>query len=368
MTDDDTVNAKDVSTAVQTTSATSGESYKILGTIGAIDGLGVVGASTATSGAGEGVRGITEATGRGTDDEPVGVYGEATAVNTELEDVGTTYGVYGVSRGGTFNEGTPNSAGVKGEAAGDGNTRGVTGITAGTNPGAAGVFGLSNRFSGFSSGRGVIGRTDGYDGGAAGVEGEATAASGRVYGVRGVTASSNADTAGVYGVTSGGGYGVHSDADAKISGALEVTQTGASVYLDSNTVNVSDVETLVTFDNATVDYGQWNPNSNYRYVPPEAGDYRVDTAVEFSSTPDESTKLVLRLRRYTGSSGVLDAQTTDRVGWSNSSAYTVRLSKTLKGVGAGEGLYVQAFHGDSANDYTLATGDFATYLTVTRVG
>lgn len=214
--------------------------YKVLGETDAIDGVGVLGHNTATTGASHGVEGVTDsgqydASGvrgkavggglgtygvRGTSDSPegVGVQGKATATTgTPIGVKGLNYStdsdaigifgkvVYQTDKRNTGIKGATQSSrgtGVHGNAsAGSGETTGVLGeVFSGTN-GATGVVGWANSSDGRTYG--VQGTTESADTGAAGVQGS-TGYSGQVYGVQGETFSPDNEAAGVRGDAANG--------------------------------------------------------------------------------------------------------------------------------------------------------------------
>lgn len=352
----------DDSTPGDVSTLSKSDPYKVLGEISDVDGIGVIGTSTATSKAGRGVEGFTDADGNNTDKKPAGVYGEARATNSEPDFTDDTYGVLGVTQSAGGNGINP--AGVRGEAPGGRSARGVEGVTQGGQSDAAGVYGKANNTGNFAVSVGVYGETGGGGGGAAGVEGVATAGSGKTYGVRGKTQSDSSTAAGVYGETTNAGWAVHADGDAKVSGSLEVDNIGASVYRTS-TQSIDDSYDRIEFDGVDRnDLSQWDTN-NYQFDCAADGDYRVDTAVRFVSTPAEGTELELYVRLNLGG-GV--ARTVDRVGWTNGNEYSIRLSKTLYGLSANDSIYVEALQGDGNSTYDIAGDDASTYLTITKVG
>jgi hypothetical protein len=145
-------------------------------------GVGVIGASSATSGTSFGVRGSAASTSTG-------------------------------------------AAGVTGfESAASGEVWGVSGQTNSTTDGAGGVFG----FEGASTGQvhGVSGQTNSASDGATGVDGYEGATTGAVYGVNGGTASTTNNAAGVNGyeyATTGAVFGVSGGTGSSTDGASGIS-------------------------------------------------------------------------------------------------------------------------------------------------
>ncbi len=213
-------------------------------------GIGVLGATAATSGKSYGVAGFATSTGTGTS----GVLGNATATTGQVHGVGgfasstttgaagvtgfelaTTGQVYGVS-GGT-NSTTTNASGVNGfEGAATGQVFGVRGSTNSTTNYSSGVSGYEGATSGQVSG--VAGGTASNTTGASGVTGNASATTGTVYGVSGYTPSvagvgvlgtayaSSGNTTGVMGSTvSPNGIGAFGDSTSTSGGTGVLGQT-----------------------------------------------------------------------------------------------------------------------------------------------
>jgi hypothetical protein len=362
---------------------------------------GVFGEASASTGETYGVRGITRSGRKDTAGQyPAGVYAESLTNADALRAESNGRAVF-VSGGGLvaqeiFSPGTGFNVGlfaaaegtagnpIQGEASEDttpGNTEGVFGRT--KTPGDAandkypiGVRGRAENASGPTlgvqgdiesrTGAGVIGvsATSGYFFSYSGT---------KATGVTGVTDKSSetpgvATAAAVEGrslATTGTAYGVYSAGDARVTGTLDVDETGASVFL-SNTQSIDDTFGVVEYDTTrTVDSGEFDPGGSYRYRTAAAGDYHVDAAVEFQNTPNEGTALELQVKSAGGS--VLARETT-RVGWTNGGSVSLDVSKTITDLGAGAEVSVEARQGDTSNTYDLETGRGRTYLTVTKVG
>ena len=209
--------------------ATSGSTAGVVGESDSTSGAGVSGYADATSGNNYGVYGVTYS-GDGN-----GVYGTGPGTGVSGYSTGTSGIVYGVRGRST----SPDGAGVAGfNVAISGDAYGVFGRSDSSE--GAGVYGIANAGSGESvgvygkaaslSGKGVYG-----EGGYYGLYGVGTDPSGLSYGVYGETGSTYNGSSGINGVakaTSGrtygvlgqsnspDGYGVYSDGNMHVNGAL----------------------------------------------------------------------------------------------------------------------------------------------------
>ena len=178
----------------------STSTWTVLGEQDAIDGVGVLGHTTATTGSGTGLVGVTDAAALGA----AGVKGTATASS------GLASGVFGQAEERSGLKGNSiNGNGVYGQATGVG--VGVRGETVdGTRMGVVVANFATSSTAG--AGRGVLGYTESFGDGSVGVDGRARGTSGVSYGVRGRTDSADAGAAGVSGTAmagSGTTRGVH---------------------------------------------------------------------------------------------------------------------------------------------------------------
>ncbi len=167
-----------------TTTATSGASYGVYGRSHSTEGVGVYGEATATSGGNAGVWGSSSSpTSRG-------------VIGHSSSPTGPTVGVYGIDES---SEGT----GVRGDASSlTGTGVGVLGVTSADS--GIGVKGWAQASTGATVG--VQGESDSFDG--VGVRGETTHATGATTGVQGTTMSDSPLAMGVQGL-SPQGTGVH---------------------------------------------------------------------------------------------------------------------------------------------------------------
>jgi len=300
--------------------ATSSVPYKILGRIAEANGIGVRGESTATTGTGIGVKGLTEAVGNASE-SPKGVQGVVPGNAS-----GPSYGVHGVNRGSGNNDFDSLPVGVRGEA------------TATTGPS-----------------RGVVGVVDTDDGRGRGVYGYATNNSGAADGL--------------YGRADGNGHGVVADGDAQVFGSLDVSQTGASVYRSSGQ-NITESRTKIEYDTEVADdRGEYNDSNNYWFIPQDTGDYRVEAQIRWDKAPPEGAEVELEVRVEDFKGTVTTrARTVDYIGSMSSSTPTLRVIKTLKGLAFSDTVWITARHDDSGNTHNIQGGLADTYLTVTKVG
>lgn len=352
--------------------------YKVLGNLSSTNAVGVLGKNTATSGVAHGVEGVTESAGGDRYDTPIGVRGIATS-----NESGPTYGVKGStdSVGGRF----PYAAGVYGEAtatSGDGakRTYGVKGVTQSDGNFSSGVRGRAEADSGETYG--VKGQTFSESDGAAGVAGSNAASSGANYGVYGEVDSGNDASAGVYGDAGSGGasdgvvgsstadddsFGVRSDGNMKVSGSVDVSKTGVSVYRSSRQIVSSGTTTKVQFDSTeNDDFGGYSTqNYDYTVQNPDGGDYHVSATVEWFRMFDGGVDHNIYI--YLNDSVV--ARRVQQVGGSSATESYVHdhISKTLFGLSKGDTIDIRAKHTTGENE-DIHYGKADTYLTIHKVG
>lgn len=310
-----------------------------------------------------GVKGTTAAAGDNSGDlHPAGVYGEATATGADSPPAEGTYGVYGKTH-----SWDGESAGVRAEA-GESNSDGLQAVA--DNLGGTGVRatatgddqdGVYGRAEGASTAYGVHGVSTSPDAGAAGVRGLATDSSGEVYGVKGST-------------NSGDGYGLYSEDDAKVAGALDVGHVGASVYLGFNQSVAGDGSDVRVQFGSTVadDRNEWSTsNPNYAFVCDSAGAYHVEVGIDYNDPFPPNTLLDAGVTVDDGGGPVSHAVDTHHVPDSSSQSHTQFVShsfgKTLRNRSAGDQIYVTVSQ-NSGSSVDLVGTRPRTYLTVSKVG
>ena len=370
LTDVSPADPHDVDPATHASSA-----WRVLGELDTIDGVGVLGHSTATSGTGAGVEGVTDSSAEGAagvrgsaPNGARGVVGDSTYYQGVLGLSEETAGVRGeTTNGGWFgvlgiNQATTNS---------DGGGAGVYGLTRSTDYPASGVYGLADWPSGTTYG--VRGETQSTDDGAVGVLGEDTAGSGETYGVKGVTASHNANGAGVF------GYAPETDKESAAvraespSGGLAVDAIGhvdvSHVGLDANLTSDQPIspgsrETIVFDDVPRDDFDGYDDTTGV-YTVQAAGDYHVDANARWRDLLEGETGLFFEFR--------VNGITQARRRWSlpGPSAETElvdhHLSRTLFDLQQNDTIEV-LIRQDSSSTVDLAGARQDTYLTIQKCG
>ena len=337
------------------TDATIVSGYKVLGEESTTDSVGVLGRNTQSSKTAFGVQGVTQTT----DSLGVGVLAEApngaqglraTASGNYAAQAKTTgyTALYAETDGDGYNA-------VHGyNSSGTGLSYGVRGDTASTNADAFGVRGRATSSSG-SAAKGVGGITQGDGTGAAGVHGEAAASSGEVYGVYGTSASSS-------------GYGVYSDGDSKTAGNQEVTghqsvgNLGLSAYLSADQSVPDSTETIIVFDGVNRDDFSAYDETTGDFTVPADGDYRVEVSISWVGTFSGAfITHNLQINGVPDNGFALNFTGNDQVSRSH--------SKTLFGLSSGDTINVEVRHiAGSSKDVAGASNGTKTYLTITKVG
>lgn len=293
--------------------------YKVLGKISKVDGVGVIGKSTAQSGSGKGVKGIAQSSGS-TSESPVGVYGESSGTS------GERYGVQGVASGSAFGD-FNRPAGVKGEATGSsGRAKGVFGVT--DTPGGSAVYGKA---------------TD-QSGSAVGVKAEAK----------------------------GSGAALDVKGNAVVGNWLDVSNVGSSFYLGSTQTiepySNNNNKEKVQYDTRTFNDGGQYDDSNYWLKVERGGEYNVDAQVRWNTVPSEGTKLELAIVvEDSDGNKTTKARNIEYVGSSSSNGRTMRVSKTLEVLLTGKKIFIRvAQYGSSSHD--LMTGEKDSFVTFSKIG
>ncbi|MHC4089169.1 MAG: tail fiber domain-containing protein [Planctomycetota bacterium] len=246
-----------------------------------IDGTGVYGLASATSGMNSGVYGQSDSTsGRG-------IYGHATAAT------GLTYGVYGradsTTSTGVIGYGR---MGVAGQSDDEGGL-GVYGVAAASSGSGSGVGGVSSSPDGYGvygssaltgTSAGVYGKTrstdagTAWDDGASGVEGVVTSTTAGDYsaGIRGINKDTAGAGSGVAGVHQGTGHGVYGESNGGFAGYFQgnvhasgTIQSGSSITIDgtSDTISSSAALELHTSDGRAQRLEPAGPDGNNCVAP-----------------------------------------------------------------------------------------------------
>jgi hypothetical protein len=233
-------------------------------------------------------------------------------------------------------------------------------------------IGVYGEATGGGSVRGVYGTVQTTDNRARAIVGEATAASGRTYGVHGKTNSDESGAAGVWAENDSANDSVARG--LRVSGYRDVSQTTLSVYLDSFTQTVSDESgEIVRFD--AVNQNDWTSSEfdtagteQGKFKVPTSGTYHVSAQVTFAdasvfSDGDEITVFITKnlvgqaFNRFFVQSDTGDVTP------------TLHISKTLTGLSDTDELTINV-NQDQGDDKSadLATGFNVTWMTIDKIG
>jgi PAS domain S-box-containing protein len=233
-------------------------------------------------------------------------------------------------------------------------------------------IGVYGEATGGGSVRGVYGTVQTTDNRARAIVGEATAASGRTYGVHGKTNSDESGAAGVWAENDSANDSVARG--LRVSGYRDVSQTTLSVYLDSFTQTVSDESgEIVRFD--AVNQNDWTSSEfdtagteRGKFKVPTSGTYHVSAQVTFAdasvfSDGDEITVFITKnlvaraFNRFFVQSDTGDVTP------------TLHISKTLTGLSDTDELTINV-NQDQGDDKSadLATGFNVTWMTIDKIG
>lgn len=287
-------------------------------------------------------------------DQGTGVVGQATAGST------TTYGVYGET---TSND--KDAAGVLGHATNSSGTGiGVHGKTSGDDGfDALGMFADATNVNG----RALEADARGGNGDAISAYADVDfyfpvyasheGAGGRSNAVFATTAS--ADAAAVHAEGSGGGA-------LEALGHVNVTKHGCEAYLSTDqTISSGGSYTTVTFDSAPVDHFGGFDTSTGEYTVQKAGDYRVDTMVDYQNKVPGGTQYNIQIDK----NDLSVAKRIETLGGTSSSDGYIQpsVSKTLFDLQQGDTITVQVYH-TAGSDKLLDDKRETTYVTITKVG
>jgi len=327
--------------------AQSGSDWKVLGEIDTPGATGVLGHTTAASGASTGVHGVTDSS----DDFAMAVRGDVYS--------GSATGVMGWTRA-PGKAGAPTTA-VYGyaDATSPTETMGVVGSNQNDHVGALAVGGVAgSSYETFTSrSYGVKGVTHATGTDSAGVYGEAVSSTGITHGVYGT--ASNSD-----------GYGVFTPDDARADGAVHAGDgfrgnVGSSVYRSSETDVGGGATKTLFFDTEVADERSEYTSGSGTFSPAFDGTYAVDLSVAVKTgSLNGGESFVLQLLENStpvATSGVSVPSGPGRV--------SLSISKTLFELQTTDDLTVEFDNSlqSASNDVTLLSGRDKTYLTVRQV-
>lgn len=310
----------------------------------------------------------TKVIGRLSDDDGIGVLGDATGS-------GATVGVRGVTGadGDTSNNVYPR--GVFGEATGSSRVFGVHGKASG--PGAMGVVGQATSGSlidyNDSFPVGVVGETD-YDASETGVIGAAG-----VYGS--TSASGTGATYGVFGSDLSGstnGYAVWADGNSYVNGIQEVGEyvdaaegyrgaIGASAYFPNNFPVTSSFQRL-PFNSLIADQRGEFDTTNNLFECAYDGAYVVEIGLESVDGNDTSGNVHVEMEILQGTAGSNPASS-QAIAWNfqpNGNDFAKTFTKTIFGLKAGNRIAVRIR--DTAGTLEVTGSPDETFLVVRQVG
>lgn len=325
-----------------------GQPTKVIGKLGDDQGIGVRGEATASSTVTYGVEGISQSW----DVDAAGV--RASASNGAKGLIAEADGNRGIEVSVTNDDAiyaeTDDSAAVFGyNTATSGRAWGVRGDTMSTDINGYGVRGEA--LAGGSS-KGVAGLTYGEDDGAAGVYGKSRGTSGFVHGVKGETDSSD-------------GYGLYTPDDASVEGSMSVGKVGISAYLDGDQTIDHSTLTRVVFNNMVVDHFNGMDTSTGIYTIPEAGHYHVSFTINWSDKFDSGVPVTHRLEINDTplAQGLNSVQRTA----GNSRDPERNYSRTVFDLSSGDTVQV-VVNQESGSSKDIFGSNQETYLTIHKVG
>lgn len=282
----------------------SGSNWKVLGETAASDGTGVLGHSTSGSGVTTGVSGVVDSS-------------------------------------------HVDAAGVRGSAKGAN-----VGVLAQVFDDRSSLLNLAE-----SESSGVFGRSDKAEGlGVAGISQNHHGVGGR---------SDDSDSYGVFAINTVGAA-LGTIGDAEVSGNLDVTgnsstgQVGVSAYLGSNVSDFSGG--TIPYDSHNVDdRGEFDPSTG-KVTLSVGGDFHVVGQVDYGGGWADGDAAGLDIVV----NGDVKAETFRGIVASNNGP-TFTVSKTLRGLGAGDEIEISAFL-NSSNTPTVTGTEYLTFLTVSKIG
>jgi hypothetical protein len=313
--------------------------WKVLGQLDDPTGVGVLGHNTATSGTGYGVEGVTDSPDRGA----AGVHGHAAALSPD-----PTFGVVGTTASddnlaaGVYGDGDQ-ALGVRGISSGD---DGVFGLSYAS--GSAGVYGENKEPSG-SSTNGVRGIARSGADGTAGVKGQSFATSGATYGVFGSASSPD-------------GYGLYSADDARVEGSVSMGAVGTEVVRTTDLSVPGSTTVTVAYDTVRTDDLNEYDTGTGTWTATNAGDYLVTAQVEWGQSNMSAGE---GLNLYIYRNGSTFATNYRQSAGSNGPSMNV--SKTVRGLGAGDTISVRVSHYNASGMEISGSAQY-NWLEISRIG
>ena len=289
-----------------------------------------------------------------TDPEPDGTADDPTPASHTTDDwkvLGTTDTTTGV--------------GVLGHnTSGSGVSTGVQGVVDSTNVEAGGVRGIA------TTGRGVAVHADSTSGNGHAIRAKSNSGTGWGYGIWATNfASSGQYATGIYAETKapnstaviaendGGGEAL------RARGWVGIDDLGAEAHQVTD-IDVPGTNTTVVYDDQIVDdRNEYDPTTG-EFTCANPGTYQVEAQIEWPSTIPEETGLFVEIH-VNGSPDIRNYQEVERA---NSAGPTQGISKTIRGLSAGDVITIVADHSDGTTTHSLTGIGTYAQLQITQLG